>query len=183
MSLTMTHLHAITLWVLCAVCFPAHAQSISTARIDLNGSIQAGTCTVAAVTRTMPPVSADVFPQVPTQTGTAAASYTDFALALTACSGVTGATFKFGDAADASTQQASVFRNKAANGAPYTAIWLRDSAACTAGGTIAPGGSISRNFTAATYAFPLCAQYVKVAGGLVTMGPLTTTFTVTITYR
>jgi len=163
---------------------PAAAQSISTARIDLNGSVQAGTCTVAAVTKNIPAVGANVFPQSAAATGGVAASYTEFDIALTACAGVTGATFQIGVAADASTEQTNIFKNKATNGAPFTGYWIREGTGrCSTGATVAPGSSLSRNFTTATYNLPLCAQYHKNAGGLVTMGPLSTSFTVTITYR
>jgi type 1 fimbria pilin len=161
----------------------AVAQTISTARIDLNGTVQAGTCTAAAVTKNIPVVGANVFPQSASATAGAVASYTNFDIALTACAGVTGATFQIGVAGDASPQQASVFRNKATNGAPFTGYWIREGAGCTSGNTVVPGASLSRNFTTATYNLPLCAQYHKNAGGLVTMGPLSTSFTVTITYR
>lgn len=161
----------------------AAAQTISTARIDLNGTVQAGTCTAAAVTKNIPVVGANVFPQSASATAGAVASYTNFDIALTACAGVTGATFQIGVAGDASPQQASVFRNKATNGAPFTGYWIREGAGCTSGNTVVPGASLSRNFTTATYNLPLCAQYHKNAGGLVTMGPLSTSFTVTITYR
>lgn len=161
----------------------AAAQTISTARIDLNGTVQAGTCTAAAVTRNIPVVGANVFPQSASATAGAVASYTNFDIALTACAGVTGATFQIGVAGDASPQRASVFRNKATNGAPFTGYWIREGAGCTSGNTVVPGASLSRNFTTATYNLPLCAQYHKNPGGLVTMGPLSTSFTVTITYR
>ncbi len=161
----------------------ADAVAQNSARVDLNGSIDAGTCSVAAVSKTIPAVGANVFPQVAGNTGSAPASYTDFEIALTGCSGVTGATFQMGAVADASTQ-ANVFRNKATNGAPFTGYWIKEGTGrCTAGATVAPGASITKNFTTATYQLYLCAQYVKIAGGLVTMGPLSTNFTVTITYR
>ncbi|MFG6108660.1 fimbrial protein [Stenotrophomonas nematodicola] len=176
----MNLLNCLPLLAMC-VCPLAAAQS--TVRVDLNGSIQAGTCTAAAVSKTIPAVGANVFPQVAGNTGSAPASYTDFEIALTGCSGVTGATFQMGAVADASTQ-ANVFRNKATNGAPFTGYWIKEGTGrCTAGATVAPGASITKNFTTATYQLYLCAQYVKIAGGLVTMGPLSTNFTVTITYR
>lgn len=162
-------------------CGPAHAQSA--VRVDLNGSIAAGTCTIAAVTKTMPTVPASGFPQTAASNTGIVASYTPFELSLRSCSGVTGATFVFGTTADAEPLQNDSFRNKAANGAAYVAIWVRETAACNSGTTIRPGGTLSRDIATATLSIPLCAQYFKMAGGLVTMGPLTTNFTITVTYR
>lgn len=176
----MNLLNCLPLLALCA-CPLAAAQS--TVRVDLNGSIQAGTCTAAAVTKTMPAVKASAFPQTAAGKAGVAASYTPFDVALTGCSGVTGANFVFGAAADAEPQQTDSFRNKATNGAPFTAIWVRETAACSTGATVRPGATLSKTFATATYTLPMCAQYYKFAGGLVSMGPLTTTFTVTVTYR
>lgn len=159
------------------------ASAQSSARVDLNGSIDAGTCSVAAVTKELPVVGAGAFPQVAGAIAGSTASYTNFELSLSGCSGVTGATFQMGAVADASSQS-NVFRNKAANGAPHTGYWIKEGAGrCASGTIIAPGDAISKSFTGATYGLSLCAQYAKLAGGLVSMGPLSTSFTVTITYR
>jgi len=171
---------------LCAVALiglplPAVAQTLSTARIDLNGTVQAGTCTVAAISKAMPTVGADAFPQTAAGKGAAVASYTDFSINLTACSAVTGATFVFGTDADRHDTERDSFRNKGTGGSPYIAIWLRGT--CSGGPTYQPAQSVSRTFSTATYTFPLCAQYYKAAGGLVTPGPASTNFIVTITYQ
>jgi len=180
MSAAMNLLQSLPVLIMFA-CAPAHAQS--SARVELNGHVNAGTCTVAAVTKAIAHVGANAFPQTAAGTGGITASYTNFELSLTGCSGVTGASFQMGAAADASTQ-ANVFKNKATNGAPFTGYWIKEGTGrCATGATVAPGDAISKNFTAATYQLYLCAQYVKIAGGLVTMGPLSTNFTVTITYR
>jgi len=157
------------------------AQSISTARIDLNGSIQAGTCTVSPVSKAMPAVGANAFPQTASGKGAANASFTDFEIKLTACSGVTGGTFVFGTRADAHATERDSFVNKGVGGSPYVAIWLRGS--CTLGPTYQPGQSVTKTFTGATYSLPLCATYYKTAGGLVTQGPASTSFVVTVTYQ
>lgn len=167
--------------VLLAVPLPAAAQEISRARIDLNGTLLAGTCTATAVSKNMPAVGVNAFPQTAAGKGGAAASYTDFTINLTACSSVTGATFVFGTDADRHATERDSFRNKGAGGSPYIAIWLRGS--CSAGPTYQPAQAVTKTFTTATYSFPLCAQYYKSAGGLVTQGPASTSFIVTITYQ
>lgn len=170
--------------ILSVLSLPAAAQLTSTAQIELNGNVQAGTCTAAGVTKTFPTVSAGAFPQTEAATGGVAASYTDIEIALTDCTGVTGATFQIGVRADASSQPTNVFRNKATDGAPFTSYWIREGAgACATGRTVAPGAALSRDFAGSSYNLELCAQYHKNPGGLVSMGPLSTNFTVTITYR
>jgi type 1 fimbria pilin len=178
----MSALKVLSLLLLSTVAGQASAQA--GARVELTGSVDAGTCSVAAVSRTLPPVGADAFPQVAGSPGGVPASYTDFEISLANCSGVTGAVFMLGTPADASSAQANIFRNTAANPAPFTGYWLKEGTGrCASGTTVGPGGTVTKNFTSATYQLYLCAQYAKVAGGLVTMGPLSTNFTVTITYR
>jgi type 1 fimbria pilin len=162
---------------------PARAQNVGTANVTLNGSIGPGTCTVAAVSKVMPTLGANVFNPSPTWAGGVSESHTPVDLTLSACSGVTGATFVFGTAADADATNAEFYRNKAANPAPNTAIRLRDTNACSTGNSVRPGASVSRAFSGASFSLPLCALYYKLPSGVVSRGGLSTTFTVTVTYR
>ncbi|MCS4233039.1 fimbrial protein [Stenotrophomonas sp. BIGb0135] len=163
---------------------PARAQNVGTANVTLNGSIGPGTCTVAAVNERFPTVMANTFNSNPANENSNSASWLPFHLTLTGCAGVTGATLVFGTAADAEPSRVSMFRNKAtADAAPYAAIWLRPTTDCATGGTIAPAGTRNETISGATHQVPLCALYVKLAGGVVTRGTISTTFTVTITYR
>lgn len=163
---------------------PVCAQSTGTANIALTGQVQPGTCTVAAVNERFPTVMANTFNPNPASENSNSASWLPFNLTLTGCAGVTGATLVFGTAADAEPSRASMFRNKAtADAAPYAAIWLRPTTDCATGGTIAPAGTRNETISGATHQVPLCALYVKLAGGVVTRGAISTLFTVTITYR
>ena len=162
--------------------FPAAAQSRATANFALTGQIEAGTCAIGAVNRTMPTASASDFPNVAATAGGATPSFDTFNLALTGCSGVTGATITFGAAADAADGQADAFKNKAAtNPAPYTGLLLKETNYAT-GATVTPGKTLNRTFATATHNVPLCAQYYKLAGGLVTKGAISTAFTLTVTF-
>lgn len=160
----------------------AVAQAGATAGFAMGGQIEAGTCAVGSVSRTMPEVTADVFSQNAAGSAGVPSSYTSFELALTRCTGVLGAEFVMGTPADAEPTHSNVFRNKAADAAPFTSIWLKVGA-CTSSSTIMPGTPFSRGFSTPNYELPLCAQYHKHRGGLVTQGGISTDFTVTITYR
>jgi len=170
--------------LLVLVCvLPARAQSTGTANIALTGQVQPGTCTIGAVSMTMPTLGANAFNQSATWTGGIAESYTPLDITLTACAGVTGATFVFGAASDADTTNAEYFKNKATGAAPHTAIRLRDTRTCSSGNSVKPGDSLSRAVTGTSLSLPLCAIYYKLPGGIVTRGGLSTHFTVTVTYR
>ncbi|MGX9189169.1 fimbrial protein [Stenotrophomonas sp. Ker107b] len=163
---------------------PARAQSTGTSNVALTGRIQPGTCTVAAVNERFPTVMANTFNNNPASENSNSASWLPFNLTLTGCAGVTGATLVFGTAADAEPSRASMFRNKAtADAAPYAAIWLRPTTDCATGGTIAPASTRNETISGSTHEVPLCALYVKLAGGVVTRGAISTRFTVTITYQ
>ncbi len=155
----------------------AHAQNVS-----LTGTVRPGTCTVNNPTHSMPVVGADKFPT--TAGGGVVDSYTPFSLELTACSGVKGARFTFGVAADAApAPNATLFRNKlTAGAAPNTGIWLQQGACSATGTTVAPGSSLTRTFTG-SHTENLCAQYTKVGTGEVTAGDISSTFTVTVDYQ
>lgn len=169
-------------FALAANASPAAAQQRATANFALTGQIEAGTCAIGAVSRTMPTASASDFPNVAATVGGAVPSFDTFNLALTGCSGVTGATITFGATADAATGQTEAFKNKAAaNAAPNTGVLLKETN-CTTGATVTPGKTLTRTFATATHNVPLCAQYYKLAGGLVTKGAISTTFTLTVTF-
>jgi type 1 fimbria pilin len=171
-----------TAMMLTATAVPAAAQSRATANFSLTGQIEAGSCAITAVTRTMKTIPASDFPNVAATAGGAAASFDTFDLGLTGCSGVTGATITFGVAADAADGQADAFKNKAAtNPAPHTGLLLKETN-CTTGATVTPGKTLTRTFATATHNVPLCAQYYKLAGGLVTKGAISTNFTLTVTF-
>lgn len=157
------------------------AQAVPTSSFAMGGQIAAGTCSVASVAQTMPEVSASVFVQNPGAAGGVVSSYTPFVLGLAGCSGVLGASFTLGEAADAEPTHATAFRNKAPDAAPFTSIWLKTDG-CDSSGTITPGRAFSRTFSTPDYELDLCAQYHKHRGGLVTQGGISTTFTVTVTY-
>lgn len=161
----------------------ALAQAAPTASFAMGGQIEAGTCAVGSVVQTMPDVAANVFSQNASSAAGVPSSYTRFVLALTRCAGVVGASFVMGTAADAEPAHINAFRNKAVDAAPFTSIWLKAGACGTAGATIAPGETISREFSTPEYDLALCAQYHKHRGGLVTQGGIRTDFTVTVTYR
>ncbi len=163
---------------------PVHAQGAGNVNVALNGSVAPGTCTVAPVNERFPTVTANTFNSNPANENSNSASWLPFNLTLTGCAGVTGATLVFGTATDAEPTRVSMFRNKATTGAaPYAAVWLRPGNDCAAGGTIAPASTRNETISGATHQVPLCALYVKLAGGVVTRGAISTTFTVTITYR
>lgn len=160
----------------------ASAQTGPTASVAMGGQIEAGTCAVSSVARTLPEVAANTFSQNASGSAGVPSSYTAFVLALTRCAGVVGASFAMGTAADAEPTHTNAFRNKAVDAAPFTSIWLK-AGTCASGTTITPGGTISRDFSTPEYDLALCAQYHKHRGGLVTQGAISTDFTVTITYR
>lgn len=164
---------------------PVYAQGLGNVNVALNGSIAPGTCTVADVDERFPTVKADTFNSDPASENSNPTSWLPFNLTLTDCAGVTGATMVFGTSADAEPTRVTLFRNKATvvPTAQYVAIWLRPGNDCAAGGTIAPGDTRSVTISGATHQVPLCALYVKLAGGAVKRGQIGTTFTVTITYR
>ena len=161
----------------------AWAQTGPTASVTMGGQIEAGTCAASSVARTMPEVAANAFSQNASGAAGVPSSYTPFVLALTRCAGVVGASFVMGTAADAEPTHTNAFRNKAVDAAPFTSIWLKAGACGSAGATITPGGTISREFSTPEYDLALCAQYHKHRGGLVTQGAISSDFTVTITYR
>ncbi|KAB7628585.1 MULTISPECIES: hypothetical protein [Stenotrophomonas] len=160
----------------------ALAQAGGTASFAMGGQIEAGTCAVGSVARTLPEVTANVFPQSAEGTAGVPSSYTAFALSLTRCAGVLGAEFVMGTPADGEPTHSNLFRNKAADAAPFAAIWLK-AGTCASSSTITPGAPFSRDFSTPEYELLLCAQYAKYRGGLVTQGGISTDFTVTITYR
>lgn len=181
MTLSPTFLGGV-LAVLYLAANPAAAQSRATANFSLTGQIEAGTCAITAVNRTMNTVPASDFPNVAATAGGATTSFDTFNLALTGCSGVTGATITFGATGDAADGQTDAFKNKAAtNPAPNTGLLLKETN-CTTGATVTPGKTLSRTFVTATHNVPLCAQYYKLAGGLVTKGAISTAFTLTVTF-
>jgi len=159
----------------------ASAQTAPTASVAMGGQIEAGTCAVSSVAKTMPEVAANVFSQNASGSAGVPSSYTAFVLALSRCAGVAGASFAMGTAADAEPTHTNAFRNKAVDAAPFTSIWLK-AGTCTSSSTITPGVAFSRNFSTPEYDLALCAQYHKHGGGLVTQGAISTDFTVTITY-
>jgi len=160
----------------------ALAQAAPTASFAMGGQIEAGTCAVGSVVQTMPDVAANVFSQNASGSAGVASSFTPFVLSLTRCAGVLGASFVMGSSADAEPTHTNAFRNKAADAAPFTSIWLK-AGTCTSSATITPGVAFSRDFSTPEYDLALCAQYHKHRGGLVTQGGISTDFTVTITYR
>jgi len=160
---------------LLAVVPMAFAQS--TADITITGTIRAGTCSVAAIPdQTLPEVSASEFPA----SGELIASQKTFGLALTGCSGVTGASINF--TGTAAVGDAGRFRNTAASPAPGVGIYLYRTTPPAAG--IAPNTATSVTFAGASYTLGLRASLWKLSAATpVTMGAVGTTITANITYR
>ncbi len=170
------------LLALAATALPAAAQQRATANFALTGEIEAGTCTASSVAKTMPEVAANAFPQNASDSAGVPSSYTPFVLALTRCAGVAFVRITMGTAADAELTNTNVFRNTAVDAAPFTSIRLQYGT-CSASGAIRPGSTSARFLSAPDHHdVELCAQYHKLAGGLVTQGTISTNFTVTLTY-
>jgi len=171
------------LLALAATALPAAAQQRATATFALTGVIEAGTCSASSVVKTMPEVAANAFPQNASDSAGVPSSYTPFVLALTSCAGVDIVFIRMGTAADAEPTDTNVFRNTAVDAAPFTSIRLQRGT-CSASGASRPGSN-SWQFLSAPdhHDVQLCAQYHKLAGGLVTQGTISTNFTVTLTYN
>lgn len=171
------------LLALAATALPAAAQQRATANFALTGQIEAGTCTASSVAKTMPEVAANAFPQNASDSAGVPSSYTPFVLALTDCAGVIFITITMGTAADAEPTDTTVFRNKAVDAAPFTSIRLQRGT-CSASGASRPGSTAALFLSAPDHLdVELCAQYHKLAGGLVTQGTISTDFTVTLVYH
>lgn len=163
--------------LLLAAVTPSHAQSVST--ITLNGRVTAGTCVPTNPTVTLDDISAKDM----TGTGRIDASRKPLTITFTGCSGVTNADLVFGSSTDADGDVSTVFKNKATDAAPHTALWLGHTSCTNTGNDVPPGAKRNYAVSGGGITVPLCAAYYKKSTGAVTAGDVKSTFNVSIVYH